>query len=244
MSIVDTFTDPTAWAAGTVEILRSTGDLNFAQVDVLAGGSVYCGHTLVMGTDYQITAELGLISFTDRMLEREEGLITYVPTSTESLTTERMSFLVRKELTQAHTAPISVLYFNPNGHICASAPAPAVYRSGRPQNATQVSVSTQNSTITFLPDQHLDGLLPHGAVVDPTENIYIDYYIYDAVGGEQTTYVLNPPMVLAQVNITDGATDFGVQGDWTQTFKAGYALRVIRLKRCCRYSTNWRHNTV
>ena len=226
VSIVDAFTNPTAWTAGTVEILKSTGELNFAQVDVIAGGTVYCGHTLVMGTDYQVTAELGLIAFTDRLFAHEEGLITYVPSATETLTTEKMCFLVRKELAQPHPANTSTVYFNPNKHLVANNPAPAVYRSGRPQDTTQVSVSTQNSTITFLADNHLDGLLPHGAIVGPTENIYIDYYIYDAVGGEQTTYVLSPPITLAQVNINEGDIDFGIQGDWTGTFQAGYALRL------------------
>ena len=225
VNLVEAFS-PGVLPVGTVEVLRSTGDLNFAQVDVELGGSVYCGHTLAMGTDYQITAELGLIAFTDRMLEREEGLITYVPSATGTLTTEKMCFLVRKELTQAHPTPTSVLSFNPYRHFVADVPVPAVFRGGRPQDTTQVGVSAQTSTITFYPDQHLDGLLPHGAIVDPTENVYIDYYIYDAIGGEQTTYVQNPPITLAQVNITEGSTSFGVQGDWTTTFQAGYALRL------------------
>ena len=226
VSIVAIFSDPTAWPAGTVEILSSTGELNFAQVDVTAGGIVYCGHTLEMGVDYQITAELGLISFTDRMLEREEGLITYVPSSTGILTTEKMRFLVRKELAQPHPTPTSVLQFNPYQHLVADAPIASVYRGGRPQDVIQVNISTQQSAITFLPDQHLDGLLPHGAVVNPIENVYIDYYIYDAVGGEQTTYVLFPPMTLAQVIITEGDTDFGIQGDWTTKFQSGDLLRI------------------
>ena len=102
---------------------------------------------------------------------------------------------------------------------------------GRPQvTNTQVLINPGNpstpSSMSFLPDNILTDALPHGAIVGPTENVYIDYYVYQAMGGELSLTVLNSPMQVAQVNITDGATSFLIASDQTENFPPGFIMVV------------------
>jgi hypothetical protein len=228
------FSNPSLMTTGQVEIHATSGEVNFALVDVTAGGVVYWMRTLTSGTDYKLNAALGFIQFTDRMMEREEGIVTYIPTSTGVQVVEPMTFLVRKEVAQARTAITNKVSFNPDGHKVATTPPSSVWRSGRPQNpGDQVIIDPVASTVQFLPDDHRDDLLPHGDKVSPTENIYIDYYIYDAKGGEKTVTVQQPPMKAEPVTIKQytgtppvNASSFTVAGDWTATFLPNYLLRI------------------
>lgn len=224
--VTGSFSAPGSMAAGTVEMDTVTGELNFAQADVDDGGTVWWARKLKQGVDYKLQAALGLIEFTERMLIGEQGLITYKTQDATAYVEEPMRFLIRKELTPPRSAQTSSVSFNPVGRLVADTPAPTVFRGGRPQAADQVSVNTTTSTVTFLSDRHLDGLLPHGAIVAPVENVYVDYYVLEAVGGEQTASVLQPPMVVAQANITGGDTSFQVSGDWTASFKPNRILRI------------------
>jgi hypothetical protein len=191
--------------------------------------------TLDSNTDYSLQPELGLVQLTDRMLAGEEAQITYVkappnttpPTPDGPSITEQARFLIRKERTDEHPTPTTTLSFNHAGRPVASTPAPTVYRGGRPQKlGVQCLVDTDASTITFLPDNQLTDALPHGAVVAPNENVYIDYYVTQAVGGEKTFTVLQPPIKSVAVKIQEGATEFSVYGDQTAAFPADHLLRV------------------
>lgn len=219
------FTSPGSLPAGTVEVSSSTGNLNFSTLD---SGTAYWARKLTQGSDYQVQAALGLIQFTDRMLISEEGVITYTSVSDPATVIEEpITFIVRKETVQSHPAPTSTVSFNPLGHRVASNPAPQVWRGGRPQPVGQkVTLDTSASTVTFLADTQLTDALPHGATVSSNESIMVTYFIYDALGGEKTTNVLNGPINLARVVITAGATTFTVVGDYTAQFPANYLLRV------------------
>ena len=230
------FTSP---AAGTVEISQDTGNLNFSVSDL--GTEAFWARTLVLGVDYDISAELGLIQFTDRMLALEEVRVTYTtaPPNTDPATdpdppvTEYGRFLIRKELTQDHPTTTSTLEFNVDGLAVASTPPPAVFRGGRPQVlGVQCTVDTVNSTITFLADSQITDALPHGSTVGPDERVYIDYYVTQAVGGENTITVLSPPMLTAEVNISevddngDPNNQFTIIGDHTVSFPVGHLLKI------------------
>jgi hypothetical protein len=234
------FSSPSSLAQGTVEVSQATGNLNFASVDVAAGGIVFVSEKLAANADYQTQPQLGLIQFTSRLLTNEEVLLTYVqeppsttpPTSPVIFKDERGTFLVRKELARPHPTPTSTLFFNPTGKSVALDPSPRVFRGGRVQvTNTQVTINPGNppsapSSMTFLPDNILTDALPHGAIVGPTENVYIDYFIYQAMGGEQTVTVLNPPLRVATVNIVDGATSFTIASDQTPNFPSGFLMTV------------------
>ena len=241
------FSAPGTLPRGTVQISKATGNLNFAQVDVSTGGIVYVVRLLALGTDYNVNAGLGLIQFTSRMLTNEEVLLTYTtaPPSTTPPTppappnrNERGTFLVRKELSQPHPNPTNTVTFDPTGKQVAGNPAPSVWRGGRPQfvnvgspqNAGQIAINivSQPPTITFLPDQQLlsQDIVNHGAILQPSENVYIDYYVYQAMGGEQTLTVLNPPMMVASVVIQEGTNAFLIAGDQRMVFPAGFILLV------------------
>ena len=189
---------------------------------------------LVQGVDYIMSPDLGLIQFRERMLALDEVRVTYASTSNPTVyMQERAGFLVRKELT-SHATPTSSIPFNPAGRTVATTPAPSVYRGGRPQSTSQVQVVGATSTITFLPDTiptpsgalAVSDALPHGAIVNPNESVYIDYYVYEALGGENTIQVLNPPINLAQVSIVDGDSSFTIAGDWTQEFLPNRLMRI------------------
>lgn len=234
------FTDPTLMAQGEVEISRATGNLNFSSPDCFQSGPVYWICLLTEGKDYRISGELGTIQTIERLLSWDGLLITY-PASADNqtagaplvLTQEQGAFLVRKEKLP-HSIPASSFPFNPNFRALASNPAATVYRGGRPQDSTQVTVDYLNSVVNFLPDKlptpagfmAVSDALPHGATVGPDESIYVDYFIYQAIGGENTTTVLKAPILLFPVQITDGTSSFTIKGDRTAEFPAGYLLRV------------------
>ena len=196
---------------------------------------------LVQGKDYIVSKDLGTFQTVIRLLSGDQINLTY-PSSQDNpdptvpnlvLTTERGTFLHRKELT-VHTTETSVIPFNPKGLTVATNPAATVYRGGRPQDSNQVSVSATNSTISFLPDvlptpsgfSKVTDALPHGATVNPDENVYIDYYTYEALGGENTVVILRPDLILTPVQINSGTSSFTVRGDRTAEFPANYLLRV------------------
>lgn len=220
------FTAPASLPQGTVEVSLSTGNLNFSQADVTAGLDVYWVKTLTLSTDYRVQPVLGFIEFADRFLQEEEAIVTY-KNADGDIVVEPATFLVRKELTAPHPTPTNTLTFNPLGRPVASVPAPRVFRGGRPQvNGEQVNVNTTASTITFLPDNQITEALPHGALVKPTERVYIDYYVTKAVGGESSITVLQPPMAFSTVLISAGTSSFTLLGDRTALFGANRLLRV------------------
>lgn len=226
VSVVSVFSPPASLAQGGVEILETSGEVNFSQDDVNAGGDVSSVRELRQQIDYTISPELGFVEFTQRMLSGDEGLITYVPATTGTPVQERVRWIVRKELSQAHPAPTNTVRFNPDGHEVAADPAPAVFRGGRPQrNDVQVKLDVATSTVQFLDDDVVTDALPHGSVVNPVENVYVDYYIFDAVGGEQSTTVLDPPMAVSQVAIQEGQDRFTIGGDRTADFPPEHLLR-------------------
>ena len=218
------FTAPASMTAGQVEISLDTGNLNFSQDDVLAAETVYWVKELDLGKDYKLQPDLGFIEFTERMLELEEVLVTY-KTSDGTLVEERGTFLVRKEEV-SHPTATSTMTFNPSGREAAETPAPRVFRGGRPQTSAQVTIDVATSTITFLPSTQVTDALPAGIPVDPVESVYIDYYLYQAFGGEKTLSVLQPPMLNVPVQITEGDTSFEMGGDRTSDFLANYLLKV------------------
>lgn len=196
---------------------------------------------LTPGKDYRVSGDLGIFQTTFRLLALDQLLITY-PSSQDNpdptvipliLTTETATFLVRKELA-THTPNLSVLNFNPNGRTVAQNPAPTVYRGGRPQDSSQYQIDFTKSTITFLPDvlptpsgfNKITDALPHGAIVDPDENVYIDYYITQSLGGENTVSVLKPNLILIPVQIVNGSSSFTVSGDQRSVFPENYLLRI------------------
>lgn len=186
---------------------------------------------LQIGVGYEIQPGTGFIEFTERMLEDEEVLLNYVTFDDDGnkvpVVGERGAFLVSKEVVQPHPVTTSILSFNPEGKEVASEPAPMAWRGGRPQtNGVQVSFDTVNSTVTFLEDDQFTDALPHGSQVGPDENVYVDYYIHGALGGEKNMSVLNPPMASVQVAIEEGETSFTIEGDRTSDFPSNYLLRV------------------
>ena len=229
VSVVTAFAPPATLPQGTAEILEATGEVNFSQDDVNAGGMVFSVLELRQQVDYTISPELGFVQYTERALTGDEGVITYVPSSADppNPIEERVLWLVRKEISQPHPTPTNVVTFNPNGYQVTDNPIPAIFRGGRPQqNDIQVKVDAAASSVQFLDDNVVTDALPHGSVVNPIENVYIDYYIFDAVGGEQTFTVLNPPMAISQVSIEEGTDRFTLKGDRTGDFPGGYVLRI------------------
>src|SRR5690606_15331881 len=90
---------------------------------------IYQGSTreLQLGVDYRLTAQLGFIEFTERLLEGEEVRVTY-PTTDGEIVVERAVFLVRKEQTPSRTQRTSVVTFNPTGREVATNPHRTVLR--------------------------------------------------------------------------------------------------------------------
>ena len=221
------FTPPASLLSKQVEISLATGACNFSQADF--GVIAYWVRLLRRKLDYRLTAYLGFIDFTERMLTDEEALVTYVPlvnNEAQPAIAEPSTWIIRKELVPPRTATTNVVSFNPAGRRVARNPAPVVYRGGRPQDSSQVQIDTVNSTITFLPDKVFTDALPHGRNLGVNENVYIDYYVYNAVGGEKTTTVLQPPLALAIVTLIEDAPSFEVAGNQTSVYPAGYLLRV------------------
>ncbi len=221
------FTSPGSLPQGTVEVSQSTGHLNFSSVDITTGGVVFWSRALTLGVEYQLQPPLGFVQFSDRMLADEEAFITYQDTD-GNLLQERATFLIRKELVQPHPDPVSTLFYNPSGHEVADLPTPRAYRGGRPQSANQVLFTPSDSSVTFIETPTVTDALPSGPTVGPTENVYVDYSIYDALGGEQSFTVLNPPMKGVAFTITEGESSFQIAGDRTSVLGAGILLLVDR----------------
>ena len=220
------FTTPGSLSAGSVEVSSATGNLNFSATDVGSGAMVYSVLQLTQDKDYTLTPPLGTVTFAQRFLSLQEGLLTYTSTNDPStLIVEPFTFLVRKELVQPHITPMSTVSFNPLGRTIFQ--VTAVSRGGRPQTiGTQCVVDLVHSTVTFLPDSQLTNALPHGAVVQPTENIDVSYLILEAMGGENVLTVQDPPMNVASVFITSGQNSFPITGNWISDFIPGTLLRI------------------
>ena len=221
------FTAPGSLASGTVEISLGTGNLNFSSADL--GQTIYWSRELALGVEYTLQPGLGFIEFSERMLENEEIYLTYAVFDDDGnkvVIEERGVFLVSKELTQPHPTPTSTLFFNPDGREVASNPVASVYRGGRPQTSDQVSINEAISTITFVGGGTITDALPSGPVVSPSENVYIDYYIHEAIGGEKNISVIRPPMAAVTISIEEGATSFTIEGDRTADFPNQHLLKV------------------
>lgn len=225
--------------AGTVEVSRDTGHLNFSSSDL--GSSWFWVQELVQKKDFRFEPTSGFIQVVDRLLANDELQVTYRPYATDSTTepgdsvTERATFLVRKEL--GVYIPPSQTSFNKFGKTVATSPAPAVFRGGRPQDLSQVSIDTTTALVTFLPDNQITEALPHGSNLKSTERVTVDYYVYEAIGGENTTIIKQPPMyVVSSLSLTLSGTEtagilegndaFFVPGDKTSVFAQDYLLRV------------------
>ena len=234
-TIVATDADFGAPPAGTVEVSQATGHLNFSASDLAtySGQTVFWVRQLLQGRDYRLQPSLGFIDFTERFTSGEEGLVTYVPIYADgtvgAVIQEPLTFLVRKEVTLPYPRPAitSVVNFNPLGKRVATTIPPAVFRGGRPQTIpTQCVVNSATSTITFQPDTgYMSDALPHGANLGISERVYVDYYVFEAFGGEKSVNLANA-MSVATVSITDGAPTFEVKGDQTSVFPAGYLFRI------------------
>jgi hypothetical protein len=221
------FTSPGTLPQGTVQVSQATGNLNFSSADITGGSIVFWSKALTLGIDYQLQPPLGFVQFSDRMLTNEEAFITYKDVD-GNLLQERATFLIRKELVQPHPAPTSTLYYNPAGHEVASLPTPRAYRGGRPQSTNQVLFTPADSSVTFIETPTVTDALPSGPTVDPIENVYVDYSIYNAIGGEQSFTVLNPPMQGVAFAITEGDNSFRIAGDRTDVLAANILLLVDR----------------
>ena len=217
--------------AGQVEVSEETGDLNFSVFD-MGGPQAYWGLTLRTPGDFRVSKDLGFIELSERLLTNDEIYVTYKPVTSagvQPVITEHVGFLIRKELTQPwpRVAVTNTVAFNPAGRTVASTPAPDVYRGGRPQDDSQVQVNTATSTIVFQPNQgFMSDALPSGASLEPDERVLVDYFVYQAVGGEKSFNVLQPPIYAAQVLIGAGASTFVLVGDQTALFPPGYLLRI------------------
>jgi hypothetical protein len=217
-------------ASREVEIDKVTGEINFSSSDVAAGGTVYSVQTMLPGSEYRLQRELGFIEFAERMLEREEVLLHYVALEQDGSKTsveEQGVFLVPKERVREHPAPTSVLNFNPLGRQVASIPAPTAFRGGRPQSANRVAFDIRSSTVTFLADEQVTDALAHGHLVEPRENVYVDYYVVEALGGENNLTVARRPMATPEIRMLPGEpeymahTAFTIEADFTAEFQPG-----------------------
>jgi len=218
------FTSP---VAGTVELSEATGNLNFSTADL--GKTVYWARTLTSGIDYKVQPVLGFIQFTDRFLELEEVVVTYAVMGSDNnkvvVANERGTFIVRKELTLDHPITTDTLYFNPLGRELAANPAPRAFRGGRPQTSSKVVFDIAASSVIFIGSTEVTTPFPAGPVL-PDERVYVDYYVYEAVGGEDSITVLRPPMLGVLITITEGEASFQILGDRTSEFLANYLLKV------------------
>jgi hypothetical protein len=221
------FTSPASLPQGMVEISLATGHVNFSQLDVTAGGEVFSSVTLVLGSDYTLQPPLGFIQFNQRFLEREEAFITYA-NSDATVVHERGSFLVRKEKVADHPSPTDTLFFNPLGREVAIPPTPRAFRGGRPQFSNQVIFDPIASSVRFIGAATVTDALPSGPTIGPNENVYVDYSIYQAIGGEQSITVLQSPMKSVTLVIESETNHFAMPGDRTTDFVANSLLLVDR----------------
>jgi hypothetical protein len=89
-----------------------------------------------------------------------------------------------------------------------------------------VQFDVSASTVTFIGAQTITDALPSGPIVGPDENVYVDYNVYEAVGGEQSFTVLQPPMQGISIAINEGDSSFVMAGDRTSIFAANILLLV------------------
>lgn len=219
------FTSPGSLAQGVVQVSQATGHLNFSQADVTAGDDVYWSKTLTLGIDYTLQPPLGFIELSERMLEKEEAFVIY-KNANGDLVQERAAFLIRKEPV-IHPTPTNVMTYNMESpREPAMVPSPRAFRGGRPQDSSQVLFNVPNSTLTFIGQPTATNALPSGPTVDPGESVYVDYYVYEAVGGENNFTVLEPPMQSVSITITEGEDNFEVPGDRTDIFVANTLLLI------------------
>lgn len=222
------FTSPALLPSGTVEVSEDTGNLNFSAADL--GQDAYWVRKLTIGTEFGIQPRLGFVQLTDRCLEKEEVLITYAILDEDDnkvIVEERAVFSVRKELTLDHPTPVSTLFFNPLAREMAAVPVPRAFRGGRPQvTGEQVTFDVAASSVTFLPSDQVTDALPAGETVNSNERVYVDYYIHEAIGGEQSFTVLQPPMLGVIINIVDGEPSFLIGGNRVAEFPPNFLLRV------------------
>ncbi len=222
------FTDPSTLPTGKVEISLETGNLNFSAADL--GKSVGWGLSLRFPADFRVSKDLGFIELSERLLTGDEMYVTYRPVTSDGVqpsVTEHVGFLIRKELTQPwpRSADTNQVTFNAAGRTVAAVPAPAVFRGGRPQDGTQISIF--GNAITFLPDVgFMTDALPSGSDLQPDERVLVDYFVYEAVGGEKSFNVLQPPIFAAQVLIASGSTTLVLNGNQTSLFPPTYLLRI------------------
>lgn len=226
--VVPTEAEFTTPLAGTIQIAADTRNVQFATEDL--GKTAYLFWLLQEGVDYKFEATRGTVQVTERLLSKDELLLSYVPLDDAKMplppvVRERATFLVRKEVA-THPAPGPTAQFNPLDREVASRPAPKVYRGGRPQSSKQVALDTQASVISFLADSQVTEVLPHGAVLGVSERVMVDYYVYGALGGESTTTALRAPMATTRVVLTEGASVLTLPGDRTGDFHVGGLLRV------------------
>jgi hypothetical protein len=232
VNLDSSFSTPSSLAQYAAEISLDTGNINLSQLAVTSGVDIFSVIKLRDRVDYKIDPVNGLVQFQERLLAFDEAQLSYKPAADGSVpVTERATFLVRKERTAPHPAPVSSLTFNPNGRTVATNPNPSVFRGGRPQTlGVQCVVNAATSTVTFLADALLTDALPHGAVIAPMENIYVDYFIYEAMGGENTTSALQPPMTYFRPSIVEDSITheylFYAGGDQTATLLPGYFIRI------------------
>ena len=226
-------------STGTVQISAETGHLNFAGADF--GKTWFWVRRLVEKKDFRLEPVTGLIQTVERLLSNDELRVTYRPfkdgtSDPDDTITERATFLVRKEI--ATNQLPSRATFNKFSKTVAVSPAPSVFRGGRPQDSGQVDINTTTATLTFLPDTQVTDALPHGSVLGASERVMVDYYVYEALGGENTTTVTKPPMYVVSVytlnpnngarakGLVEGSSSFVVAGDRRSQFPTDHLLRV------------------
>lgn len=216
------FSDPSVLSNGFVELSQATGNLNFNSVNL---GSPYYVNTLLKpSVDYVLQDALGFVQLTDRLLTNDELVIRYKDSSGITIE-EQATFSIFKE-TVSHPVVTDEMSFNPEGKRVSPVPSPRVFRGGRPQSSKQVLVDTVQSKITFVAAQTVTDALPSGSMVSPSERVLVDYYIYNAIGGEKTFTVLKPPIATSKVVIKDGFSSFEMEGDYSSTFASGMLMLI------------------
>jgi hypothetical protein len=89
-----------------------------------------------------------------------------------------------------------------------------------------VAINTAASSITFLSSGQVTDALPAGTPVGVDENVYVDYYVFGAIGGEKNLTVLQFPMQGVTIQIEEGESSFSIPGDRTSAFAEEVLLLV------------------
>jgi len=175
---------------------------------------------------YSVNAESGTIQFKNRLLEGDTIEVRYTPKLSGIPLVEPIGFRVRKEDVQPHPQITNTLRFNPSGKTIDPTRSVEVFRGGRPQTlGAQVLVDRTTSTITFLKDSILTDALPHGEKVGPEERVYVDYWVTQALGGENTVSTKNK-ILTVPVTVVEGSNSLSVSGDYTQQLSSGRVIKV------------------